>query len=483
MKRIFSNLFMLISICITSYSQENTIVIESIKGGGHYCQGQHIELLCKAAGTELKYQWEKDDRLIIGQSGSTLVINVAKFDDSGIYSCLVSNSSDSIHSTEELVYIDNATSVIEQPKNTYTLYGCPVYFEVKANTINNNEWTSNYQWFKDNEPLQDSAGKYSGTKTSKLGIFKTNSNDTLPKYWCKINGICGTAETVKAGFDFLSVKITYASSDDTACIGQPKTVKIIVESNANAKLKYQWYYDNQPIWKANSTEYTIDSMTDNNWGHFHCLVSDKYFDFKLSSDTIKIYINEKPKIVEEYSRDNYKFPVGKFVNNLYVYAKAPDMNSIKYQWFKDDEKIYFGYSSVLFGRNITTADAGEYYCIVSNHCGADTSKRVKIRVIPLGVSPFDNDIAKSGYILSEPIPNPVNNTTTIRYYLPVNENIKITLRDIYGSEIAVLVNDYKLSGNYELTLDREISNLLTGTYFYNLETNNIYLTNKLTIIR
>ncbi len=483
MKKITTTIFLFLITCVCSYSQESGVIIESISGGGHYCIGQEIVLLCKASGTNLTYQWKKDEENIEGEHSPNLIINSAEYDNSGVYSCYVSNSSDSSLSSGVLVYIDNSTSIIEQPQNTYTLIGCQVSFEVKANTVNTDDFNSTYQWYKDREILSDSVGKYSGTNTSILTISNTNPLDTLPKYWCKINGLCGSIESQKAGFDFLKIRITYRTPNDTACIGEKRTLKIVVETNANAKLYYQWYYDYQPIWRANSTEYTIDSMTDNNWGYFHCLISDKNFNFKLSSDTIKLYIDSKPTIVQEYQRDNYKFPVGREVGHLYVYAQGFNRGTLNYKWFKNGAEYQSLYKTVLYFRRIQLSDEGEYYCIVSNHCGADTSKKVRIRVIPIGIAPDDEGARVSGYVLTPPKPNPVNTNTTIKYYLPKDGIIKITLRDLYGNELSVLIDEFKESGTHELFLEEIISELYPGTYFYTLEADNVFITNKMTIIR
>ncbi len=50
-------------------------------------------------------------------------------------------------------------------------------------------------------------------------------------------------------------------------------------------------------------------------------------------------------------------------------------------------------------------------------------------------------------------PNPFNPSTKIKYYIPQNSFVKITLHDILGSEIRTLVSETVQPGTYEIKLD------------------------------
>ena len=60
-------------------------------------------------------------------------------------------------------------------------------------------------------------------------------------------------------------------------------------------------------------------------------------------------------------------------------------------------------------------------------------------------------------------PNPFNPTTSIKYYVPVQGQLKIGLFDILGNEINTLVDKEVQAGSYELSVDG--SNLASGTVF------------------
>lgn len=73
--------------------------------------------------------------------------------------------------------------------------------------------------------------------------------------------------------------------------------------------------------------------------------------------------------------------------------------------------------------------------------------------------------------LEQNYPNPFNSSTIIKYYLPEATNVSITVYDILGTEVNVLVDERKESGNYEVSFDA--ANLPSGVYVYKLETKNI----------
>ena len=68
--------------------------------------------------------------------------------------------------------------------------------------------------------------------------------------------------------------------------------------------------------------------------------------------------------------------------------------------------------------------------------------------------------------LNQNYPNPFNPTTSIEYSVPSNEYVSLKVYDILGNEIAVLVNEQKSKGNFQIEFNAE--NLPSGTYFYKL---------------
>lgn len=81
------------------------------------------------------------------------------------------------------------------------------------------------------------------------------------------------------------------------------------------------------------------------------------------------------------------------------------------------------------------------------------------------------DFTPKELTLEQNYPNPFNSSTIIKYSLPQATNVTITVYDILGTGVKVLLNERKESGNYEVSFD--VANLPSGVYVYKLETKNI----------
>jgi len=83
--------------------------------------------------------------------------------------------------------------------------------------------------------------------------------------------------------------------------------------------------------------------------------------------------------------------------------------------------------------------------------------------------------------LKQNYPNPFSFTTTIDYQLPRVTHVKLSVYDILGQEVAVLVNEEKQAGIYQASFDA--INIANGIYFYRLQAVGFAETKKLRILR
>ncbi len=85
------------------------------------------------------------------------------------------------------------------------------------------------------------------------------------------------------------------------------------------------------------------------------------------------------------------------------------------------------------------------------------------------------------YELSQNYPNPFNPVTTINYSISSNGNVQLKVYDILGREVATLVNETKVPGNYKVNFNA--SNLASGVYFYRLQTGSFVQTKKMVLMK
>lgn len=89
----------------------------------------------------------------------------------------------------------------------------------------------------------------------------------------------------------------------------------------------------------------------------------------------------------------------------------------------------------------------------------------------------------SKYELSQNYPNPFNPSTEITYELPKSGNVKLSLYDVSGKELAKLVNQFKSAGKYSYTLSAENFSMSSGVYFYKLEVNDFTYIRKMLMLK
>jgi hypothetical protein len=70
------------------------------------------------------------------------------------------------------------------------------------------------------------------------------------------------------------------------------------------------------------------------------------------------------------------------------------------------------------------------------------------------------------YSVSQNYPNPFNPVTTIRYAIPQLSLVKVSVYDILGEEIKVLVNEEQNPGNHAVNFDAK--DFSSGVYFYKI---------------
>jgi hypothetical protein len=85
------------------------------------------------------------------------------------------------------------------------------------------------------------------------------------------------------------------------------------------------------------------------------------------------------------------------------------------------------------------------------------------------------------FSLEQNYPNPFNPSTIISYYIPSNYHVKLSILDILGRELKILVDEIRSIGFHEVKWDA--SAFPSGIYFYRLTSNGYSITKKMILIR
>ena len=106
-----------------------------------------------------------------------------------------------------------------------------------------------------------------------------------------------------------------------------------------------------------------------------------------------------------------------------------------------------------------------------------------------GVDDEEKTIPRS-YSLAQNYPNPFNPSTKIKYSIPATgisamKFVQLKVYDVLGNEIATLVDEEQLPGNYEVEFNTAsgIGDLASGIYFYQLSAGSFVQTKKMIILK
>jgi Secretion system C-terminal sorting domain len=93
----------------------------------------------------------------------------------------------------------------------------------------------------------------------------------------------------------------------------------------------------------------------------------------------------------------------------------------------------------------------------------------------------DRGTAPQGSGIFQNVPNPFNPNTIIRYRLSMDNYVSLNVYDLLGREVAVLVNEEKPPGSYEVAFDA--TGLSSGVYLYRLTAGSFVQSRKMILLR
>jgi len=198
------------------------------------------------------------------------------------------------------------------------------------------------------------------------------------------------------------------------------------------------------------------------------------------------------------------------LNGPYNYTQYYAENS---GW--DDQEAYYGILNFDgLGTGVVTMAMGEaqndtfYYAIGDDGLsdtdsllaavGADSRYFLTVELLDLysvsfglgikGVDPATPIKTVPGTKIPEKIslannyPNPFNPTTAINYELQITNYVELSVYNLLGQKVAVLVSDRQSAGSYQVEWDA--TGFASGVYFYQLTTNeNVAITKKMMLVR
>ncbi len=111
----------------------------------------------------------------------------------------------------------------------------------------------------------------------------------------------------------------------------------------------------------------------------------------------------------------------------------------------------------------------------------NSSEYIQAMVPPGSVAKPVSETGMKSFELMQNYPNPFNPSTVISFGLKNASNVKLSVYDMSGRELAVLVNQNLMPGDHSFKWDA--SALASGTYFYRLNVNGEQLVRQMQLVK
>ena len=223
-------------------------------------------------------------------------------------------------------------------------------------------------------------------------------------------------------------------------------------------------------WQLNSdgTGYEIFSGLSDPGGYYYTWTDTS--EINWTSDNDSIYIS-----LYDYDEDDYET-----INLLYNVEDDSLYLSMEFNYCDGMEAYYYIDCYEMFGMMLAIDDIQE----------VEINLDVVMSFYETGLVNLDPNVNQSeiptSFSLHQNYPNPFNPVTTLRYNLPENGLVKITIYDMLVNVINQLVNDVQNSG-YKTVKWNATNNqgqpVSAGVYLYSIETGDFRKTKKMILLK
>jgi hypothetical protein len=328
------------------------------------CSGASASFTVAASGSALTYQWRKNGANISGATNATYTIASTAGTDAGSYDVVVTGTCGNATSAAVTLTVNTSPVITTQPAPVTACQGAAAVFNVGATGTG-----LTYQWRKGGVNI-------TGATSSSYAIASIAPADA-GSYDVVITGTC--APSVTSSTASLTVNtppvITTQPVSQSACLGSQVTFSVTATGTGVGY--YEWTVNNTLITGANSSSYTINSVTPADLGNYQVVTYGTCAPLAAASNIVTLTQIAPPAITTQ--------PVAQSVCagsavNLSVTATGAGLS---YQWRKNGVNIGGASSSTYTIASASAADAANYDVIVSGTCSPSvTSNAVAVSIDP-----------------------------------------------------------------------------------------------------
>ena len=349
-----------------------TIVSQS--SGATKCNGDNISLNINTTGTNpISYQWYDANGVVNGAISNVYSMYSLTTNDANSYYCTATNSCGAVSSSNIQLVVNESPVINSQSSNTEVCENSSANLSIGASGTA----TLTYQWYNSSGSISNASNN-----TYILNNVDTSMADT---YYCIVSNSCGSAQSQDIALTVnQSPVIVSQSSGATKCVGGSFSFNL--SSGGSDPLSYQWYNSSGSILGATSSLYLLNSLDTSDADVYYCIVTNSCGSVQSSNKTL--VVNSSPSFVSQSGS------ITQCENTTALFTLlAEGSTPLSYQWFVDTGMVAGANANSYTIPSISTANAGNYYCVVSNTCGSITTsnKVLTVDVAPVIVSQSIDD--------------------------------------------------------------------------------------------
>lgn len=312
----------------------------------------------------IAYQWKKRGDAGFSFDGQTLTIDPTVASDSGsLYYCTATNLLGAAETRDAMLNVNDPAHILLQPASISVVADNPATFKVSAK----GSGTLDFKWKRKG----DTANTV-GTD-SVFTLAKTTASQSGWTYFCIVSNRFGEVISTEAVLTVNTIPAIGTQPRDTLVLAG-QVARFTVAAAGSPDLAYQWYRKGDTTKLTKTPDLSVPTAAGDDTARYYCVVTNPHGE--AVSYAAKLTVGVIPVITMEPADTS-------------ALAGAPASFKLRaigspvlgYAWKKVGSALPLTGDSVLSFASVTAADSGtQYFCVVANGHGSDTSAKVTLRV-------------------------------------------------------------------------------------------------------
>lgn len=421
--------------------------------------GSTVSLAVTADGTApFTYQWKKDAAVLVGATGSTLVLTNIQSTDAGSYSVVVSNGAGSTTSDVSVIgttTISVAPAIMSQPVSQSVLVGVNVTFTAVASGAP----SPTYQWKKDGTTI-------SGATSASLTLTSVQSAAAGTYTVVAANSV-GSVTSSGAVLTVATATSApaFTTQPQSQSVGLGVNVTFTAAASGTPTPAYQWKKNGIAVSGATGATLTLSNVQSSSAGTYSVVATNSVGSVISNGAGLTISGVASAPTITTQPLSQAAF-AGSAVT---IVAAASGSPTPAYQWKKGGVVLPGATAATLNLTNVQLADAGSYGLTATNASGSVTSSFARLVVlvpranaITYEATVFPSGVTVGGMVsLDYLVTNAGTTTWGANHYL--------SIRDNQGKFLAFVCLIGVAPGETKTATLRFIAPATPGTYTYHVQ--------------